>query len=185
MLKRILFILFWLFIGIMLIRSLFENNNRLEKEAEAQPPQGPVFFYPWKKTQALPTAVPPQLVIPATGPYVIQERYWVEDNTPTPDYFAAHFILRNVGHAKAVNIQIMVRPYRLVRVGDEDNGHSHPHVLRDDDSISLFGQTVAVSDLAPGQESDVQSITFFKRQGVPFGINPFPDITFSGEKANP
>jgi len=178
---RWLITLFWLFIGGMLLWQFSSYNQHLDQDAIEHPQQQHFFFYP--TNQASGVTVEPTAVV--DGPNVQQERYWTEDKTPTPNNFVAHFILKNVGNAKAVSIQIMIRPYSGTTVGDEDNGHSQTHILSDSDPLSQLGQVVDVPDLAPGEESAVQNVTFFKQGGAPLGSNPHPAITFQRDQASP
>ena len=187
---RWLITLFWFFIGGMLIWQFSDYNKNLDQEAAVHPQPGPVFFYP-------PNSPPPggsssapgspgQPGVPVDGPIVQQTRYWVEDQTPGPGNFTAHFIVKNVGNAKAVNVQIRIRPYSGIKTSEEDNGHGNPaQVLNDADPLAQFGQWVGVPDLEPGEESAPQSVVFSKQPNVALGTNPNAEITFAREKVTP
>jgi hypothetical protein len=78
----------------------------------------------------------------------------------------------------------MIRPYRGIKTGDEDNGHGTPNkIVNDADALSQYGEWVSVPALGPGEESPSLSVTFFKKAGIPLGTNPNPDITFASETA--
>jgi hypothetical protein len=92
--------------------------------------------------------------------------------------------LRNKGNAKAVGIQVSVRPYRGISKGDEDVGHTDLSLLSDSDPISQLGQWVTFPDLAPG-ESSTRNVVFVSRNDVSPGTNPNPEIQFQTEKTKP
>jgi hypothetical protein len=169
---------FWIFIGCMLLWQFYSYNEGLKQQAIEHPQQTEFWF-----TNAAPTkAAPTQAAI--NGADVQQTAFAVQDNTPNTGSFTCQVTLKNVGNAKAVDIQISVRPYRGVSNYDEDVGQQNVIVLSDDDPLSKFGQWVSFPDLAPG-ESSTQSVTFLSRSDFKPGNNPKPNIMFQTEKAPP
>jgi len=117
---------------------------------------------------------------------VHQVSFWTKGDTPTPGSFTAYFTLKNQGGAKAVGVQIFVRPYRGISLRNTDRRMNSvsPDRLSDDDPLSQFGQWVGFPDLAPG-ESSTQSFVFLNRGNVSPGDNPNPQIDFETEKGKP
>jgi hypothetical protein len=175
---RKLIIAFWIFIGCMLLWQFYSYNQGLKEEAIEHPRQEHFYFF---HTNA-PPAAPSQAH--ANGADVEQTGFSIENNTPGTGSFTCQVTLKNMGNARAVGIQVMVRPYRGVSHYDEDVGHQNDSVLSDDDPISQFGQWVAFPDLAPG-ESSAQSVSFISRTDFKPGKNPKPEIIFQTEKAKP
>jgi len=177
---RKLIIAFWIFIGCALLWQFYTYNQGL-KEAAITHPQQEHFYFFNTNTAASPAApIRPK----REGADVQQIRFLVEDNAPATGSFTCHVTLKNVGNAKAVGIQVSVRPYRGIIRGDEDMGHTDMSTLSDTDPISQFGQWVTFPDLAPGQSS-TQSVIFISRSDARPGTNPNPDILFQTEKAKP
>jgi hypothetical protein len=188
---RKLIIAFWIFIVIMLLWQFYSYNQGLKQKAIDHPQQEHFYFF---QTNAV---APSAAAQPETnGPDVEQTAYSVEENTPTSVSFTVHVTLKNLGNAKAVGVQVRVRPYRGMRLGDEDVGNSTLRILDENDPLSQFGQWVSFPDLAPG-ESSTQSVIFLNQgtatpvvpgisaTGVP-GQAPEklkPEIIFSTEKA--
>jgi hypothetical protein len=188
---RKLIIAFWIFIVIMLLWQFYTYNQGLKQAAIDHPQQEHFYFF--QTNAAAPSAPAPAQ---PSGPDVEQTAYSVEENTPTSVSFTCHVTLKNVGNAKAVNIQVRVRPYRGMRLGDEDVGNSTLKILDENDPLSQFGQWVGFPDLAPG-ESSTQSVIFLN-QGTAIPVVPGvsatgipgeapeklkPEIIFSPEKA--
>ena len=187
--KKLIFA-FWVFIVIMLLWQFYSYNQSLKQQAIDHPTQTQFFFL---HTNAPPVAATP---VPKNGPDVQQVRYTVENNAPSDGNFTVHVTLKNVGNAKAVSVQIHIRPYRGMRLGDEDVGNSPLRILPDDDPLSQYGDWLTFPDLAPG-ESSTQSVIFLDHQGatpvVPgksdLGIpgHPMekitPEIIFDAEKS--
>jgi hypothetical protein len=168
---RKLIISFWVFIGIMLAWQFYTYNQSLNQEAVEHPQQEHFFFYN--------TSAPAMQV---NGPNVKQIGYWVEKSTPAQGMLTSHVVLKNVGTAKAVALQVMVRPYRGITIGDADNGMSTAHQLPESDPLSQMGQWIAFPDLAP-DESSTQTVVFVARPDFEPGSNPTPEISFTKEQA--
>jgi hypothetical protein len=187
---RKLIIAFWIFIVIMLLWQFYTYNQGLTQAAIDHPQQEHFWFTNSVAAPAAPTQ--PH----ANGPDVEQTGYSVEENTPTSVSFTVHVTLKNVGNAKAVGVQVRVRPYRGMRLGDEDVGNSPLRILPEDDPLSQFGQWVSFPDLAPG-ESSTQSVIFLNQDNatpVVLGVSTTgipgqpqekltPEIIFEPEKA--
>ena len=93
----------------------------------------------------------------------------------------SHITLKNVGSAKAVDIQIRVRPYRgtMTQSGEmSDQGNKY---LDENDPLSQYGQFVSVPDLAPGASATID-VVFPDHANVSPGNNPKPEIDFGTEK---
>jgi hypothetical protein len=186
---RKLIFAFWVFIVIMLLWQFYSYNESLKQQAIDHPTQTQFIFI---HTNAPPAAAAP---VQKNGPDVRQVGYTVESNAPSDGNFTIHVTLKNVGTAKAVSVQIHIRPYRGMRLGDEDVG-SHLSILPEDDPLSQYGTWITFPDLAPG-ESSTQSVVFLDHQGatpvVPgksdLGVpgQPMekltPEITFDAEKS--
>jgi hypothetical protein len=165
---------FWSFIGIALIWQFMDYNSSLDRQAEAHPVQTQFFFY---KTNTAPV----HSSGPTTkGPDVRQISYWTEPGKPSDGMFTAHIVAKNVGMTKATGVQILVRPYRGISMGDVDNGRGG-RLLSDDDPLAQFGEWVDFVDLAPGQ-SDTETVSFSARPGFRLGGNPKPEIIFGSDK---
>jgi hypothetical protein len=186
-----LIIAFWIFVLIMLIWQFYSYNQRVTQDAINHPQQQHFWF-----TNSLGGPVAPVAPTVQNGADVEQTGYTLEDNVPANGSFTIHVTLKNVGNAKATGVQIHVRPYRGMRLGDEDAGNSVLRILPEDDPLSQFGDWVDFPDLAPG-ESSTQSVSFLHQgnatpvipgqtpTGVP-GQKPQklkPEIVFSSEKA--
>jgi hypothetical protein len=173
--------LFWVFIGIMLIKQFYDYDQGRQKQLVAHPTPQHYFFN---------ATTPPEFLPPAAkNPHlrsanVHQMRYWVEDHSGSTGSFTAYVVLKNLGNAKATGIQAQVRPYRGSMMGDVDGGHSSLHALSDNDPMSQFGQWINAPDLAPG-ESTTQTVVFVNHPGYGPGSNPSPQILFETEKTNP
>jgi hypothetical protein len=176
---RKLIIAFWIFIGCMLLWQFYTYDRGLTQAAIEHPQQKQFWF---TNSVAAAPAAPTQ---PAhDGADVEQTGFSVEDNTPGTGSFTCHVTLKNRGNAKAVGVQVSVRPYRGISRGDEDVGHTPTGIVSDSDPISQLGQWVTFPDLAPG-ESSTRSVIFIGRTDVRPGTNPKPEILFQTEKAKP
>jgi len=156
--KKLIFA-FWVFIVIMLLWQFYTYNESLKRQAIDHPRQTQFFFI--HTNAALVVAAPVQ----QTGPDVQQVGYSIEGSTPSDGNFTIHATLKNVGKTKAVAVQLHVRPYRGMRLGDEDVGNSPLRILPEDDPLSQYGTWVSFPDLAPG-ESNTQSVIFLDHQGA-------------------
>jgi len=185
-----LIICFWIFIGGMLIWQFYTYNQGLSHEEADHPTQQHFWF-----TNSASAAAPAASAEAHQGAYVEQTHYTVENNVPGRGSFTVHVTLTNVGTAKAVDVSVRVRPYRGMRLGDEDVGHSELKILDENDPLSQFGQWVDFPDLAQG-ESSTQSAVFLGQgnatpvipgvsaTGVPgqARVELKPEINFSTEK---
>jgi hypothetical protein len=187
---RMLIVAFWIFIISMLLWQFYTYDQSLTRQAVEHPVQQHFWFT--NSAPATPAAAAEQ---PHEGAYVEQTHYAVENNVPGRGSFTVDVTLKNVGNAKAVGVEVRVRPYRGMRLGDEDVGNSTLRILDENDPLSQFGQWVTFPDLAP-DESSTQSVVFLSQDnatpvvpgvsatGVP-GEAPEklePEITFSTEK---
>ena len=185
-------IAFWVFIIAMLIWQFYDYNKGLDQAAIEHPQQTHFYFI---HTNGPPVAPTP---VQINGPDVEQVGYTIENSAPVQGNFTVHVTLKNLGTVKAVGVEIHVRPYRGMRLGDEDGGNSNLRILSDDDPLSQYGDWLSFPDLAPG-ESSTQSVSFLDHEGaspvVPgssdMGVpgQPMekikPEIVFSAEKAAP
>ena len=175
---RKLIIAFWVFIVGMLLWQFYDYDQGFKQAAIDHPQQEHFWFTNSVAAPAAPTQAH------RDGADVRQTGFSVTDNAPGAGSFTCHVTLKNEGNAKAVGIQVSVRPYRGITRGDEDVGHTDMSILSDDDPISQFGQWVSFPDLAPG-ESNTQDVIFIGRTDVRPGTNPNPEIQFQTEKAKP
>ena len=165
---------FWIFIIVMCCWELYSCNNKIAEEA-AKPKQDHFFFYQPTKETASAAAIP-------AGPRVVQTAFHIDDNTPTDGAFTCHVTLTNTGKAKAIDVQVCVRPYRGGTSGTDDSGPNVSAPIPDDDPRAQINQWVSFPDLDAG-ESSTQSIVFTKERGaVNFGDNPKAEIVFRPEK---
>ena len=186
-----LIIAFWIFVLIMLIWQFYSYNQGVTQNAIDHPQQQHFWF-----TNSVGAPAAPVAPVVQNGADVEQTGYTIEENAPANGNFTVHVTLKNTGNAKATGVQVHVRPFRGMRLGDEDAGNSVLRTLSDDDPLSQYGQWVDFPDLAPG-ESSTQSVSFLNQSnatpvipgqtptGVP-GQKPLklkPEIVFSSEKA--
>jgi len=176
---RKLIIAFWIFIVIMLLWQFYTYDQGLTQASIDHPQQQHFWFT--NSASAAPVAPTPEQ---HTGADVEQTGFMVENNKPGAGSFTCQVTLKNVGNAKAVGVQVNVRPYRGTSTYDEDVGHQKVIVLDDNNPISQFGQWVTFPDLAPG-DSSTQSVVFISRTDARPGANPHPEILFQTEKAKP
>lgn len=167
---------FWIFVITMLLWEFYQYNQKLSVPDAQHPTDGHYFFYQPKATA--PGAPPAPAV--SDGPDVEQTAFSVRDNTPGTGSITCYVTLTNRGKAKAVNIQVNVRPYYGSTMGDEDNGGGSTPVP-ENSPPGLLQQWISFPDLAPGA-SDTETAVFTKIVGVYFGKNPEPKILFEAEK---
>jgi hypothetical protein len=174
-----LIVAFWVVICGMLIYQIYTYNQGISQAAQNHAPQQFFFLPPSSKKDA-----PPAPPVVHNGPFVEQTAYSVHENTPSTGSFTCNVTLKNTGKAKAVNVQVAVRPYRGTRTDDEDRGPNVPGVtfLDDNDYRAQVCTWVPFPDLAPG-ESSTQSVVFLMRSDVRPGPNPNPEIIFEPDKA--
>ncbi len=171
---RWLYTVFWLFIGIVLLLQFHSYNNGLDKaQVAAGPRQQHFYFYPSHQTTS---PVAPK----KDNDDVQQVGTSVDMNTPSPGNFTYHVILRNKGTMKAVNVQVLVYPYRGSTMGNIDRGGA-VQPIDDSNPLSQTSQSVTFPDLAPG-ESATRDAVFLSTPGYNPGENPQPQITFQIEK---
>jgi hypothetical protein len=161
----------------MLLWQFYLYNHKLSTPDPAHPQQEHFFFYQPKLNAGVAAAAP----VVTDGPNVVQTGFTVQDNTPTSQNFTCKVTLKNVGKAKAVGVQVHVRPYRGQPVGDVDMGRTVLTPVSDDSAIAQFGQWLEFPDLTPG-ESSTQTVVFVKQVGGNYGTNPSPEIFFEVEK---
>lgn len=168
---------FWGFIGFMLIWQFLDYNSHIDKVAEEHPVQTQFFYF---HTNSAPVHASKM-----QGPNIVQASYWTEPGKPSTGMFTSHIVLKNLGLTKAIDIQILVRPYRGIVMGDADNGRTTSGLipLNDNDPLSQYGQWASFPDLAPG-ESATETIVFMAQSGTRLGDNPNPQIIFSADKGN-
>jgi hypothetical protein len=173
--RRLIWV-FWIFVISMLLWQAYQYNQRLSAPDPQHPTDAHYFFYqpnPHANAAAAPAV--------ADGPDVEQTAFSVEDNTPTSSNFTCSVTLKNKGKAKAINVQVRVRPYRGQPVGDLDTGRADLRPVDENSALSQFGQWVEFPDLAPG-ESSTQTVMFVKQVDGNYGNNPSPEVMFSPEK---
>ena len=146
----------------MLLWQFYDYNQGLKQAAIEHPTQEHFWF---TNSVAAPAAPAAPAQSKRNGADVQQTGFSVENNAPGAGSFTCHVTLKNTGNAKAVGIQISVRPYRGITKGDVDSGHADMSTLSDSDPISQFGQWVTFPDLAPG-ESSTQTVIFISRTDV-------------------
>jgi cell division protein FtsI/penicillin-binding protein 2 len=170
---RLLIVAFWVFIVGMLIRQAYVYEANLEKERASKPQH---FFFN-TPTDTKP-AVDPNLQVAD----VQQTAYSITSN-PLAKNFTCHITLTNKGNAKAVNVEIFIRPFRgSFSGGSERDRVSVP--ISDNDPRAQLGQSIEGPDLAPGQSCTVTA-TFMSQPGVNPNPNSHPQITFETQKSNP
>ena len=176
---RKLIIAFWIFIAIILAWQFYSYNQGMTQEAVEHPQPEHYFFF---HSNAIETAVAPA---PERNKASLRQvSFTVQQNEPARGSFTCSVPLKNVGDAKAVNVEIHVRPYKGITLGDEDMGHSSTQPLSDSDPTSQIGQWLSFPDIPPGETRTATAI-FPVKQGVHPGANPAPEISFQSEKAKP
>ncbi len=168
---------FWIFIIGMMIWEFYSYNQDLTQQAHDHPADGHFFFY-----HKDPKAVPKPEQMEHNGPFLTQTGFTVEPGVPNYASFTCHVTVKNIGTAKATNIQVCVRPFKGIKVGDEDLSNKPLQTLPDSDPTSLIDQWVTLPDLAPGQSAS-QSAVFYNKPGFNPGRNPDPLMRFEAEKA--
>jgi hypothetical protein len=177
---RKLIIAFWIFIVAVLAWQFYSYNQGMTKEATEHPKPEHFFFFHSNANASV--EAPPK---PEHGKAnVKQAAFTVKQDVPTRGSFTCSITLKNTGDVKAVNIEVHVRPYKGITLGDEDVGHSSTAPLSDNDPLSQIGQWVTFPDIPPG-ESRTTTAIFLSREGVHPGANPSPEISFQSEKAKP
>jgi hypothetical protein len=169
---------FWVFIATMLIWEFFSYNKNFSQVQAARPQDTHFFFYN-TNVDAKPAAASKPAV---AGPDVEQTAFTTENNVPSPGNFTAHITLKNLGTAKAVDVQIMVRPYRGIMVQSGEMSDQGNKYLDDGDPLAQYGQYVSFPDLAPGESATVDAV-FLSHPNVDPGNNPKPEIDFGTDKA--
>lgn len=161
----------------MLLWQAYSFEMKSEKEIEAKGPPKHFFFDPKMDDAYTPGGPATNAVIHMRAANVQQETYWTTGDREAGS-FESHVVLKNRGNARAVAIQVEVRPYRGIPMG-EDGRKSY--ILPESDPLSQFGQWVSAPDLAP-DESCTQTVTFVARPGYTPGYNPYPQIMFKTEE---
>jgi len=169
-------IAFWVIIVILLLWQFHTYDTGMTKQETEHPAQQHFYFYP---TNAAPVAPPSVVHVDAAD--VEQTGFDIQMNTPYAGSFTCRVTLKNLGTLKATGVQVNVRPYRGVALGDVDNGHTLPGSLSDNDPVSQIGQWVGFPDLAPG-EAVTETAVFLRREDHSPGTNPQPEILFDTEK---
>jgi len=164
---------FWIFVIVMLCWQLYTCNDKLAQDA-AKPKQQHFFFYQATKEKVAASE--------HAGPYVEQTGFNVEDNTPVSGAFTCHVTLTNKGKAKAINVQVSVKPFKGAAAFSDQNGPNSDATLSDQDPNSQISQWVSFPDLDAGQSS-TQSVVFTKpNSALNYGNNPKPEIVYQPEK---
>jgi hypothetical protein len=181
---------FWVIVIGLLLWQFYSYDKGLDQDAIDHPQQTHFFFF---KSNSPPVAPIP---VQKNGPDVQQVGYRVAENVPANGNFTVYVTLKNLGNAKAAGVQVHVRPYRGMRLGNEDVGNSPLSILPEDDPLSQYGEWVYFPDLAPG-ESNTQSVSFLSKVGatpVVMGVSDtgipgqpmekiVPEIIFGPEKS--
>ena len=173
-------VLFWSFIGIMLIWQFCAYDTKTTQQAIDHPRNGHFFF----------DNPPPDANAPTAGPIihaadVHQTGFEIKKDTPGVGSFTAIVTVKNRGDMKGVGVQVFVRPFRY-GMASSTGMHEDPDArpLSDEDPRSQFGQWINFPDLAPN-ESSTQSVVFTDQPYVEPGKNANPQITFESEKPKP
>ncbi len=172
---RLAIIAFWVVIIIMLIWQFRSYDTGLTQDSIDHPQQQHFFFYHTNSAPVAPSAAHSE------GADVEQTAFDVQPNAPSAGNFTCRVTVKNLGTAKATGVQVDVRPYKGIALGDLDNGHARPGTMNDSDPISQIGQWVTFPDLAPGEEA-TETAVFLNRSDVSPGANPQPEIVFETEK---
>lgn len=152
----------------------YEINT--EKIQDAKPQH--FFFDPSRDNKS--TTVDPNL----HAADVRQTGYTITNDSIAKN-FTSHIVLTNKGNAKAVGVQVFIRPFHGAVVDVSRNGDGGlPRKLSDYDPLAQQGQSIGAPDLAPGESCTV-SATFMSQPNIILSSNPSPQITFETEKANP
>jgi hypothetical protein len=163
---------FWIFVIMMLLWQFYVYNDKLS-QPEAQPKQEHYFFYQRSTSKPEP--------VEHDGPFVEQTGFSVEDNTPTSTSFTCRVTLKNTGKAKAINVEVMVRPYLGASASDaDDGGRNDSKTINADSLLGQISKSVSFPDLEPG-ESKTEDAVFYK-QSSNYGNNPKPEIVYQPEK---
>jgi hypothetical protein len=165
---------FWIFVVVMLLWQFYQYNQKLSTPDPTHQTQDHYFFYQ-------PTPGAAAAPVEHGGPFVEQTGFRVEDSTPTGSSFTCHVTLKNTGKAKAINVEVCVRPFRGTLDGSEDAGLNTNKLLSDDSPRAQINQWITFPDLAPG-ESSTQSAVFMKQGASEYGSNPKAEISFTPEK---
>jgi hypothetical protein len=183
---RWLIVAFWVFIGGMLWWQFNSYNTAIDVKAKEHPTQEHFFA----NGSPNPDGSMPKPTPSATNPIapaadVEQVSYSVQKDTPGTGSATATIVLKNQGNAKAVGVEVFLRPYRAAPSTDVNaRGISGNGALSEDDPVSQMGQWVTFPDLAPN-ESATQSVVFTEHQGLEPGGNPTPKIVSATEQAKP
>ena len=159
----------------MIFWELYDYNNKLSTPDPLHPTQQHFFFY--QHTASKVSSGP----VEHEGPFVEQTGFRVEDNTPTDSSFTCHVTLKNTGKAKAIGVEVCVRPFRGTLDGSEDSGPNTNTPIKDDSPRAQINQWVTFPDLDPG-ESSTQDAVFMKQGASVFGNNPRAEVTYEPEK---
>jgi len=177
-----LYAAFWILVGSMLLWQFQTYNAHLDRVVSDAGPQQQHFYFLNGQTNATTTtAAPPK----PDGPDVKQISFAVEKDTPSPGFFTCHVQLKNVGNKKALDVQVLVTPFRGALAGNDPEGdRSEVHGLKDSDVVTQISQWVSFPDMAP-DESITKDAVFTTQTGYNQGDNTNPQITFHAEKPAP
>lgn len=172
---------FWIFIFIMLAWEFYSYDRGVTQEAIDHPQQKQFFFF-HSNNVAHPSEPKKGKAVDHHGePFLRQTAFSVHPKAPTSVMFTCEVTVKNEGDVKAVNVQVQVRPFKGIRLGDEDNGGGETKALPDNDPMSLIAQWVSFPDLKPG-ESATQKAVFLEKVNVRPGNNPDPQFIFEAAK---
>lgn len=174
---RMLIISFWVFIGCMLLWQFYTYDHGLTQASIDHPRQTQFWF----TNSSASTAPTPSKAPIHDGADVEQTGFSIVDGTPSAGSMTCYVTLKNTGNAKAVDVQVQVRPFLGASNYDEDVGQQKVVVVTEDNPISQINQWVSFPDLAPG-ESSTQSAVFLSRTYSVPGKNPQPKILFETAK---
>ena len=165
---------FWIFIIGMLLWQFYNYNQGMTQDA-IEHPKPEHYFFP-HKTAAAATA---PTEVHHSGAFVHQVGFVTRKDTPAPGNFTCEVTLKNDGDAKATDVEVHVRPFKGIMLGDEDETALKP--LPDSDPASQLGQWVTFPDIAPGQSAS-ETVIFLNHGVLTPGSNPDPEIVFESAK---
>lgn len=185
--KRWLIVAVWIIIMGAFVTKFFSQDKRLGRsdDLSAVPSPTPQHFFALHGKG--PGDEKPSLLKPGVAD-VRQVAFSYTLRTPEAHYFTCHVTLMNGGALKATHVQVQVRPFRGIPMGNPDGGRfmgSDPNrAISDDNPVAQYNAWVSFPDIEPGQTVSRDAV-FFNRPGYTPGDNPNPQIIFETDKPKP